>query len=97
MRRLFQFSVLMGLAASVVLIAGDNLAIAQRHAGHITVEPVANRPFHDPRLSRSGPTIAIIMEFSKPVTDRKVHLHTVPIYRGLPVTQLTAEGAAQWL
>ena len=48
------------------------------------------KPFQDPRLSRSGPTIVIIAEFSEASEEtirRGLRLHTVPIYRGLPVTQ----------
>jgi branched-chain amino acid aminotransferase len=48
------------------------------------------RPFQDPRLSREGPTIVIIVEHSRPseaTFQRGIHLFTVPIYRGLPVTQ----------
>jgi branched-chain amino acid aminotransferase len=51
---------------------------------------VKAKPFQDPRLSRAGPTIVIIMEHSAPSEAtflRGIRLHTVPIYRGLPVTQ----------
>ncbi|MEM7377441.1 MAG: aminotransferase class IV, partial [Pseudomonadota bacterium] len=39
------------------------------------------------RLSRSGPTAAIIVEHSRAVTGRGVRLFTVPQHRGLPLTQ----------
>ena len=48
------------------------------------------RPFQAPYLSKYGPTIVIIAEFSAPVTtilESGLVLHTVPILRGLPVTQ----------
>ncbi|MEQ8355416.1 MAG: D-amino acid aminotransferase [Kiloniellaceae bacterium] len=57
------------------------------HARLMVTRGVKDKPFQDPRLSRSGPTIVIIMEFSAPVLARGIRLHTVPIYRGLPVTQ----------
>ncbi|TRW97525.1 aminotransferase class IV [Paracoccus sp. M683] len=47
------------------------------------------RPFQDPRLSRSGPTVVIIMEHSMPV-DRMaqgIRLATVPNVRGMPMAQ----------
>ncbi|HUS98188.1 MAG TPA: aminotransferase class IV [Hyphomicrobiaceae bacterium] len=60
------------------------------HARLMVTRGIKSKPFQDPRLSKSGPTIVIIMEHSRPVADerpRGLKLHTVPIYRGLPVTQ----------
>ena len=57
------------------------------HARLMFTRGIKAKPFQDPRLSKSGPTVVIIMEFSKPVAGRGIRLHTVPIYRGLPVTQ----------
>jgi branched-chain amino acid aminotransferase len=48
------------------------------------------RPFQHPSLSRSGPTMVIIMEHSQPVSalrSRGVRLATVPQVRGLPMSQ----------
>lgn len=45
------------------------------------------RPFQHPSLSKSGPTITIIMEHSKPSIPRPIRLATVPHLRGLPMTQ----------
>ena len=45
------------------------------------------RPFQHPSLSRSGPTVAIIMEHSVPKVGRPLRLATVPHVRGLPMTQ----------
>lgn len=45
------------------------------------------RPFQHPSLSRSGPTVAIIMEHSVPQAGRPLRLATVPHLRGLPMTQ----------
>ncbi len=45
------------------------------------------RPFQHPSLSRSGPTVVIIMEHSKPRIPRPIRLATVPHIRGLPMSQ----------
>ncbi|MBV7411003.1 D-amino acid aminotransferase [Maritimibacter sp. DP1N21-5] len=45
------------------------------------------RPFQHPSLSRSGPTIAIIMEHSVPAIGAPIRLATVPHIRGLPMSQ----------
>jgi branched-chain amino acid aminotransferase len=44
-------------------------------------------PFQHPSLSRSGPTMVIIMEHSTPKLPRPITLATVPHQRGLPTTQ----------
>ena len=45
------------------------------------------KPFQHPSLSKSGPTIVIIMEHSKAVSSRPIRLSTVPHVSGLPMTQ----------
>jgi branched-chain amino acid aminotransferase len=45
------------------------------------------KPFQHPSLSKSGPTIIIIMEHSKALASRPIRLSTVPHLRGLPMTQ----------
>ncbi|WP_428242089.1 aminotransferase class IV [Gynuella sp.] len=48
------------------------------------------KPFQHPSLSRTGPTVVIILEHSKPSTkllDRGIKLATVPQVRGLPMSQ----------
>ena len=67
--------------------AAANGMTANVHARLMVTRGPKEKPFQDPRLSKSGPTVVIIMEFSKPVLGRGLRLHTVPIYRGLPVTQ----------
>ncbi len=57
------------------------------HARLMVTRGVKTRPFQHPSLSRSGPTIAIIMEHSKPTLPRPIRLATVPHLRGLPMTQ----------
>ena len=47
------------------------------------------KPFQHPSLSRSGPTLVIIIEHSKPASGLKagIRLATVPQVRGLPMSQ----------
>jgi len=48
------------------------------------------KPFQHPSLSRSGPTVVIIMEHSKPspnLQGQGIRLATVPQVRGLPMSQ----------
>lgn len=57
------------------------------HARLMVTRGVKIRPFQHPGLSRTGPTIAIIMEHSRPKIARPIRLATVPHLRGLPMTQ----------
>ncbi len=57
------------------------------HARLMITRGVKTRPFQHPGLSRSGPTMVIIMEHSRPKLPRPVRLATVPHIRGLPMTQ----------
>ena len=57
------------------------------HARLMITRGVKARPFQHPSLSRSGPTIVIIMEHSRPKLPRPVRLATVPHIRGLPMSQ----------
>ena len=60
------------------------------HARLMVTRGVKSRPFQHPALSRSGPTMVIIAEHSRPVAalaDRGVSLATVPQVRGLPMSQ----------
>ncbi len=57
------------------------------HARLMVTRGVKHRPFQHPALSRSGPTMVIIMEHSKPKIPRPIRLATVPHLRGLPMTQ----------
>ena len=60
------------------------------HARLMVTRGVKRKPFQNPRLSQDGPTIVIIAEFSAAsteISERGLRLHTVPIVRGLPVTQ----------
>ncbi len=57
------------------------------HARLMVTRGVKARPFQHPSLSRSGPTMVIIMEHSRPKIPRPIRLATVPHMRGLPMTQ----------
>ena len=57
------------------------------HARLMVTRGVKHRPFQHPSLSRSGPTMVIIMEHSRPKIPRPIRLATVPHLRGLPMTQ----------
>lgn len=57
------------------------------HLRLMVTRGVKSKPFQHPALSRSGPTIVILMEHSKPKLHRGIKLATVPHMRGLPMTQ----------
>lgn len=64
-----------------------NGMVTDAHARLMVTRGVKVRPFQNPRLSQSGPTMVIIMEHSRPKLPRPIRLATVPHYRGLPMTQ----------
>ncbi len=64
-----------------------NGMITDAHARVMVTRGVKTRPFQHPSLSRNGPTIAIIMEHSRPRIARPIRLATVPHVRGLPMSQ----------
>ena len=60
------------------------------HCRLMMTRGVKVRPFQHPGLSRSGPTLVIIMEHSKPaesLQSRGIRLAAVPQVRGLPTSQ----------
>ncbi|NNL18349.1 MAG: aminotransferase class IV, partial [Boseongicola sp.] len=60
------------------------------HCRLMITRGVKVKPFQHPSLSRSGPTIVIIIEHSKPAEDvqtKGIRLATVPQVRGLPMSQ----------
>ena len=83
------------LTREQMIEALDQTAVANQmtqdvHARLMITRGLKSKPFQDPRLSQQGLTIAIIMEHSKVpehIYNKSITLHTVPIYRGLPVTQ----------
>jgi len=75
------------LAAALDATAAANGMTDDVHARLMVTRGIKAKPFQDPRLSQQGPTVVIIAEFSAPVMGRRIRLHTVPIHRGLPLTQ----------
>lgn len=64
-----------------------NGMVSDAHCRLMVTRGVKTRPFQNPRLSQQGPTVAIIMEHSRPKIPRPITLATVPHLRGLPMTQ----------
>jgi branched-chain amino acid aminotransferase len=64
-----------------------NHMTSDAHARLMVTRGTKVRPFQHPSLSRSGPTMVIIMEHSRPSIPRPIRLATVPHMRGLPMTQ----------
>jgi len=64
-----------------------NGMVTDAHCRLMVTRGVKTRPFQNPRLSQQGPTVAIIMEHSRPKIPRPITLATVPHLRGLPMTQ----------
>jgi branched-chain amino acid aminotransferase len=94
--RLFEASLALdldiGMTRAEIIEALDATARANAmtddvHARLMVTRGLKSRPFQHPGLSQSGPTVAIIMEHSKPAIPRPLRLHSVPHHRGLPLTQ----------
>lgn len=64
-----------------------NNMVSDAHARVMITRGIKSRPFQHPSLSKSGPTIVMIIEHSRPKIPRPVRLATVPHLRGLPMTQ----------
>lgn len=75
------------VAQALLDTAAANGMTTDVHARLMVTRGVKSRPFQHPRLSRQGPTVAIIMEHSRPSLPRPIRLATVPHLRGLPMTQ----------
>ncbi len=75
------------LAQALRDTAAANGMVTDAHARLMVTRGVKTRPFQHPGFSRQGPTIAIIMEHSRPKKPRPIRLATVPHMRGLPMTQ----------
>lgn len=73
--------------AALLATQAANEMHTDAHARLMITRGVKVRPFQHPSLSRSGPTVAIIIEHSKPKIPRPIRLATVPHLRGLPMTQ----------
>lgn len=76
-----------GVVSALLETQIANKMTTDAHARLMVTRGVKTRPFQHPGLSRSGPTMVIIMEHSKPSIPRPIRLATVPHLRGLPMTQ----------
>ncbi|MEO0664729.1 MAG: D-amino acid aminotransferase [Pseudomonadota bacterium] len=76
-----------GVIAALEETRAANGMTSDAHARLMVTRGVKSRPFQHPSLSRSGPTVVIIMEHSRPSIPRPITLATVPHQRGLPMTQ----------
>jgi branched-chain amino acid aminotransferase len=81
-----------GMTPSEVIRALEETRAANKmetdaHARLMVTRGVKSRPFQHPGLSQQGPTVAIIMEHSRPSLPRPIRLATVPHIRGLPMSQ----------
>ena len=76
-----------GVISALLETQMANEMTSDAHARLMVTRGVKVRPFQHPSLSRSGPTMVIIMEHSQPKLPRPIRLATVPHQRGLPMTQ----------
>lgn len=79
-----------GIAEALRITAKANNMTTDVHCRLMLTRGVKVKPFQHPSLSRSGPTLVIIMEHSKPVeklSAQGIRLATVPQVRGLPMSQ----------
>jgi len=76
-----------GVISALLDTQKANGFVTDAHARLMVTRGVKVRPFQHPSLSRSGPTMVIIMEHSRPKIPRPIRLATVPHIRGLPMTQ----------
>jgi len=76
-----------GVVAALEATRAANAMETDAHARLMITRGIKARPFQHPGLSRSGPTLVIIIEHSRPRIPRPIRLATVPHLRGLPMTQ----------
>ncbi|MEM8731447.1 MAG: aminotransferase class IV [Pseudomonadota bacterium] len=79
-----------GILAALEATAAANGMTNDAHCRLMLTRGVKAKPFQHPALSRSGPTLVVIMEHSKPAAglkDRGIRLATVAQVRGLPMSQ----------
>lgn len=79
-----------GVVDALRRTAESNAMTTDVHCRLMVTRGVKVKPFQHPSLSRSGPTVVIIMEHSKPVNrlkSRGIRLASVPQVRGLPHSQ----------
>lgn len=78
------------IAEALRATAAANGMTSDAHCRLMVTRGIKIRPFQHPKLSRSGPTIVIIAEHSRPrdaLASRGIRLATVPQVRGLPMSQ----------
>lgn len=78
------------LSAALAETVAANGMVDGVHVRLMVTRGRKTKPFQDPRLSRAGPTIVIIPEFSSPstaVADKGLRMFTVHVPRGSPVVQ----------
>ncbi len=81
-----------GMSKKQLAEALDQTALANgmttdAHARLMVTRGIKSAPFQHPVFSTSGPTVAIIMEHSRPAIPRPLRLASVAQHRGLPLTQ----------
>ena len=79
-----------GVMNALTRTAAANGMTTDVHCRLMLTRGVKVKPFQHPSLSRTGPTMVIIMEHSKPVESLHkagIRLATVPQVRGLPMSQ----------
>ena len=79
-----------GIAGALRRTAEANGMTDDVHCRLMVTRGAKAKPFQHPGLSRSGPTVVIVMEHSRPVDrfgQRGIRLATVPQVRGLPHSQ----------
>lgn len=79
-----------GIMDAMKATAAANGMVTDVHCRLMLTRGVKVKPFQHPSLSRSGPTLVIIMEHSRPagaLQSRGIRLATVPQVRGLPMSQ----------
>ena len=79
-----------GIMAALTATAKANDMHTDVHCRLMLTRGVKVKPFQHPSLSRTGPTLVIIMEHSKPadaLQAKGIRLATVPQVRGLPMSQ----------
>ncbi|WP_439141627.1 aminotransferase class IV [Planktotalea sp.] len=79
-----------GIMEALEKTAASNGMTNDVHCRLMLTRGVKVKPFQHPSLSRTGPTMVIIMEHSKPaqaLQSKGIRLATVPQVRGLPISQ----------
>ena len=79
-----------GILDALTQTAEANGMVDDAHCRLMVTRGLKAKPFQHPHLARTGPTIVIIVEHSRPAENlqkRGIHLATVPQVRGLPMSQ----------